>query len=68
MNGAKPPNSITARLYATARPVERTRTGNCSATAVGAGPKKPPIAVHSNSCISSRRPRLGAAATQANSG
>ncbi|MGV8790253.1 hypothetical protein ACV35A_32145, partial [Pseudomonas aeruginosa] len=34
-------------------------------TEVGAGPKKPPIAVHSNSCISSRRPRLGAAATQA---
>ncbi|MNL17990.1 hypothetical protein D3C87_1391130 [compost metagenome] len=42
--------------------------GNCSASAVGAGPKKPPMALHSNSCITSKRSTDGAAATHTYSG
>ncbi|MNE86256.1 hypothetical protein D3C76_1306760 [compost metagenome] len=48
--------------------MERTRVGNCSAMAVGEGPKHTPMMAHNSSCIASRRSRLGAAVTQTNIG
>ena len=37
-NGAKPPNNITAKLYAIPVAVERTPVGNCSARVLDSGP------------------------------
>jgi hypothetical protein len=61
MNGAKPPKIVTAKLYATDKPDDRTETGKRSAIAAGAGPVRIAIKNPKVSCAAIRAPKVGCA-------